>query len=103
MLAFFASSNSRAWRASSPRRLRNSRYLAPQRQLPETQPADAELAHIRPRTPADPAAVVLARRELRFLYVLRLDLAFRRVFYSFCCSCHVAPRYRLLASSNLIH
>src|SRR5215470_15278073 len=102
MLAPFASRN-RAYDAPPyhlPRRLRNSRNLAAQRQLPETQPADAELAQVRARASADLAAVVLARRELRLLYVLRLDLAFRRVLHSFCCSCHLASSSWLLASSN---
>ena len=58
-----------------PGRLRNTWDLAPQRQSPETQTANAELAEKSARTTADLAAVVLARRELRF----------SRVLHSFCC------------------
>jgi len=58
--------------------LRNPWNLATQRQLPEAQAANAELPDVGPRTSADLAAVVLARREFGLL----------RVLYSFCCSCH---------------
>src|ERR1700690_1039453 len=74
-----------------PRRLRNSRNLAPQRQSPETQPTNAELPEKSPRTPANLAAVVLTRRKLRLLCVLN----------SFCCCSHLASSSWLLASSNL--
>jgi len=62
-----------------PGRLRNTGDLAPQRQLPETETADAELPQKSPRTSADLAAVVLARRELRFSSVLN----------SLCCCGHL--------------
>src|ERR1700726_2157674 len=73
-----------------PRRFRNSGNLSPQRQAPETQAAQAELAQISARTSANLAAVVLARGKLwlRFfvltrLLKLRFDLC---VLNSFCCS-----------------
>src|ERR1700733_214931 len=84
-----------------PRRLRNSRNLAPQCQSPEAQSADAELAEIGPRTPANLAAIVLARRKLRKFPVARFSLALRAILDSFCCSCHLASSSWLLASSNL--
>jgi hypothetical protein len=59
---------SRAQHTSLPRRLRNSRNLSAQRQLPETQAANAELAQISARTSANAAAVMLPRRELGLLY-----------------------------------
>src|SRR5215469_8536419 len=59
-----------------PGRLRNPGNLSPQRQPAETQTADAELPQVSARTPADLAAVVLARRELGLACVL----------HSFCCS-----------------
>src|SRR5215469_11886029 len=58
-----------------PGRLRNPGNLSPQRQPAETQTADAELPQVSARTPADLAAVVLARRELGLACVL----------HSFCC------------------
>src|SRR5208337_1898964 len=73
-----------------PGRLRNSGDLAPQRQLPETQTAQAKLPQKAPRTSANLAPVMLARRELRLPSVL----------YPFCCSCHLASSSWLLASSN---
>src|ERR1700692_1117830 len=69
-----------------PGRLRNSRDLSPQRQPAETQAAQPKLAQKSSGTPANLAAVMLARRELRLLYVLRLGLAIRAVLHSFCCS-----------------
>src|SRR5579864_4994733 len=48
-----------------PGRLGNARDLAPQRQTAEAQAAYAELAQIRPRTPAELAAIVLTSRKLR--------------------------------------
>src|SRR5882724_7305135 len=50
-----------------PASLRHSRNLAIQRQLAEAQPANAELAQKRPRTPAAPAAVAVAALEFRRL------------------------------------
>src|SRR5580765_3948039 len=57
-----------------PRRLRNPRNLPAQRQPTETQTAQPELAQERPRPPANLAAVVPPRRELRprLLLVARL-------------------------------
>jgi len=51
-----------------PGRLRNPRNLATQRQAPETQATDAELAQKRARTSADLAAVVPSRGELGPLF-----------------------------------
>src|SRR5579871_429571 len=61
-----------------PRRLGNPWNLTAQRELPEAQPADTELAQIGARASAKLAAVVLARGELRLSCVLD----------SFCCSSH---------------
>src|SRR5271155_4152732 len=73
-----------------PRRLRNPRNLPAQRQLPEAQPAQAELAQIRARTSAHLAAVMSARGKLRLLLALGSRhlkrLLYFRVFDSFCCS-----------------
>src|SRR5580704_5507973 len=49
---------SRVQRASLPRRLRHARNLPLQRQLPEAQAAQPELAQISPRPPAPLVAVV---------------------------------------------
>src|SRR5271157_325918 len=69
-----------------PRGFRNPWNLPAQRQLPEAQPANAELAQKRARPPAQVAAVVLARREL----------GFPRVLHSFCCRRQtLAPDFRL--------
>src|SRR2546423_11195630 len=51
-------------RVSLPGRLRNSRNLPAQCQLPEAKPADPELPQEAPRTPAELAAVMLARGKL---------------------------------------
>src|SRR5580704_947212 len=81
---------SRLWRASLPlpRRLRNPRNLPAQRELAEAQAANAELAHVSARTPAELAAVVLPRGKLR---LRQLVVARRRkllfdlcVLHSFC-------------------
>src|SRR5437870_3722461 len=81
-----------------PGRLRNSRNFPAQCQPAETQAAQAKLAQIPPRPPANLAAIVLAGRKLwprllvgmrpiliavMHLIKLRLDL---RVLDSFCCS-----------------
>src|SRR5579863_10149175 len=66
-----------------PGRLRNPWNLAAQRQLPETQPADAELAQKCPRTSAQVAAVVFAGRELGFLG--RVLMQAHVILHSFCC------------------
>src|ERR1700751_3175277 len=63
---------------SLPRRLRNPRNLAPQRQSPEAKTANTELPEVGARTPANLAAIMLARRKFRLL----------RVHYSFCCCSH---------------
>src|SRR5581483_6767124 len=73
-----------------PGRLRNPRDLPPQGQPTETQAANAELAQISARPAADLAAVVFARGKL----------GFSRVLNSFRCSCHLASRSQLPASSN---
>src|SRR5215472_2981518 len=75
-LASSASGTLRDCRTCLPGRLRNPGNLSPQRQSAETQTADAELPQVSARTPADLAAVVLARREF----------GLARVLHSFCCS-----------------
>jgi hypothetical protein len=69
-----------------PRRLRNPRNLPPQGELPKAQAANAELAQEAARTPAELAAVVLARGKLGFpgLFLMQPN----SVFHSFCCSSH---------------
>src|SRR5579875_993618 len=54
-----------------PARLRNSRYLAAQRQVAKMQPAQAKLAQVTARASADLAAVMLPGRELGLLVRLR--------------------------------
>jgi hypothetical protein len=61
-----------------PARLDDAGDLSLERQRPETQAANAELAQKSTRTSAELAPVVLAAAELRF----------PRVFHSFCSSCH---------------
>src|SRR5581483_3644986 len=61
-----------------PRRLRNPWNLPAQRELAEAQAANAELAQKRAWTPAELAAVVLARGKL----------GLSCVFNSFCCGRH---------------
>src|SRR5580704_11585299 len=82
--------NSRVRRASLPGRLRDSRNLPAQRQLPEAQPAQSELAQIRARPSANLATVVPARGELvplLFLVARQLKLLFDlRVLNPFRCS-----------------
>src|SRR5450759_4287702 len=53
---------------SSPRRLRLSGHVAREREVPEANAAQAELAEKRPRTPAAHAAVSLADRVLPVSY-----------------------------------
>src|SRR5260221_10347671 len=62
----------------SPARLNHAGNLAFQRELPEAQPAERELAQVAPRTPAAPAAVAVAALILRRL----------QIFGDFCCGCH---------------
>jgi hypothetical protein len=68
-----------------------------QRELPEAQPAQAELAQISPRPPAALAAVVSARGKLwRLLLVVprQLKLLFDlRVFYPFRCSHEILKEF----------
>jgi len=74
-----------------PGRLRNPGNLATQRQAPETQATDAELAQKCARTPADLAAVVPPRREfrLRRFAVARLTERFLYLFVlNSLCSSH---------------
>src|SRR5579862_9588272 len=66
-----------------PRRLRNPWNLPAQRQLPEAQAANAELAQKSARTAAELAAVVFARGKLGLSCVLN----------SFCCSRHSILRF----------
>src|SRR5271155_928323 len=70
-----------------PRRLRHSRNLPQQRQLPEAHPAQAKLPQIRARSPAALAAIVLARRKLRLLYAALGLLS--AVLNPLCHCCHV--------------
>src|ERR1017187_968047 len=80
---------SRAWPASLPRRLRNPWNLPAQRELPEAESANAELAQERAWAAAQFAAIVPARRELgpRLLVIARFLKRFLNlcVFDSFCC------------------
>src|SRR2546423_11531599 len=64
--------------ACLPGRLRDAGDLSLERQPAKAQAADAELAQISARTPADAAAVVPTGRELGLACV----------FYSFCCGRH---------------
>src|SRR4051794_29221896 len=64
-----------------PTRLSNAGDVTAQRQLPEADPAEFELAQKAPRTPAHFAAILFAGHELRL--PLRLD--------DHCRSCHVCP------------
>src|SRR5262245_36597971 len=50
---------------SSPARLHDARHLALEGQLPEAEPAQLELPEVAPRTAAQLAAVIAARRKLR--------------------------------------
>src|SRR5437868_13762768 len=52
-------------RMALPARLRDARHLALEGELPEAQAAHAELAEVAAGTPAQPAAAVAPRRELR--------------------------------------
>src|SRR3954453_4480832 len=67
-------------------RLRNPRYLPAQRQLPETQPAYPKLPQEPPWTPAELAAVMLARGKLGLANLILVQP--NSVFNSFCCSRH---------------
>ena len=67
-----------------PRRLRDARNLAAQRQPAEAQAAQAELAQISARTSANLAAVVSARGKFRsLLLLLRANSNFFSIFASF--------------------
>src|ERR1039458_715496 len=57
--------------SSSPRRLRHSGHVAREREIPEADAAQAELAEESTRTPAAHAAVSLPDRVLQFR--IRLD------------------------------
>jgi hypothetical protein len=72
-----------------PARFDDAGNLALQRQRPEAQTADAELAQESPRTSAQLAPVVFAAAELRL----------PRVFHSLCSRCHKTPSRQLLAFS----
>src|SRR3954470_7500157 len=52
------------WIARLPTRLRHARQATNRRQLPETDPAEPELAHVRPAAPAKMAAINLPGLKL---------------------------------------
>ena len=69
-----------------PGRFRHAWDFPAQGQLPETKPANTELPQEPSRTPAELAAVMLARGKLGLpgFVLVQPD----SVFHSFCCSCH---------------
>jgi hypothetical protein len=90
--------------SSLPGRLRHSRNLPEQRQLPEAHPAQTKLPQISPRSPAALAAIVLARGKLRFPYLRWTLSLLSAVLNPLCHCCHVylsTPSYPLPASRNL--
>src|SRR3954454_16569106 len=64
-----------------PARLRHARELAHQGTLAETDAAHSKAAHERPRSPADHAAVVTARRELGLALRLRDERLLGHTFF----------------------
>src|SRR5579883_42510 len=72
-----------------PRRLDHARHFTRQRELPETNPAQLELAEEPAGTPAAEAAVPVPAGELRLLRRPRRGQSF--VSCDLCGCCHVSP------------